>query len=180
VRCQVHILDDNDEELPVGETGGVYFEGGAKFEYLHDEEKTKASQSAQGWTTMGDVGYLDEEGYLYLTDRKSFTIISGGVNIYPQETENILIAHPAVYDVAVFGVPNEEFGEEVKAVVQPADMTTAGAALEAELIEYARARISHIKCPRSIDFVEELPRHPTGKLYKRLLKDKYWEQHSNS
>jgi acyl-CoA synthetase (AMP-forming)/AMP-acid ligase II len=176
VACEIHILDDDGEELPQGETGGVYFEGGAIFEYLHDVEKTKASQSAQGWTTMGDIGYLDDEGFLYLTDRKSFTIISGGVNIYPQEAENILVTHPAVLDVAVFGVPNEEFGEEVKAVVQPVDMTRAGDAMEAELIEYARAQISHIKCPRSIDFVEELPRHPTGKLYKRLLRDKYWEQ----
>ena len=175
VACQIHILDDDGEELPQGETGGVYFEGGASFEYLHDDEKTKASQSKHGWTTLGDIGYLDEDGYLYLTDRKSFTIISGGVNIYPQETENVLISHPAVIDVAVFGVPNEEFGEEVKAVIQLMDFSNAGAMLEAELIEYARAHISHIKCPRSIDFIEELPRHPTGKLYKRLLRDKYWQ-----
>ena len=102
-------------------------------------------------------------------------IISGGVNIYPQEAENALITHPAVIDVAVFGVPNEEFGEEVKAVVQPADFQSAGPALAAELMNYTREKISHIKCPRSIDFMEELPRHPTGKLYKRLLKNKYWE-----
>jgi long-chain acyl-CoA synthetase len=120
------------------------------------------------------VGYLDEDGYLYLTDRKHFMIISGGVNIYPQEAENALITHPAVMDVAVFGVPNEEFGEEVKAVVQPRDMAEAGPELALELLEYCRGRLSHIKCPRSIDFREELPRHPTGKLYKRLLKDEYW------
>lgn len=175
VACEIHILDDDGRELPSGETGGVYFSGGARFEYLHDEEKTRASQSLQGWTTMGDIGYLDEEGYLYLTDRKSFTIISGGVNIYPQETENVLISHPAVIDVAVFSVPNEEFGEEVKAVVQPACISDAGSVLEAELIQYARDHMSHIKCPRSIDFLEALPRHPTGKLYKRLLRDTYWQ-----
>jgi acyl-CoA synthetase (AMP-forming)/AMP-acid ligase II len=173
--CVVHIIDDDGNELPVGEAGGVYFEGGGKFEYLNDEEKTQESRTSDGWTTLGDIGYLDEDGYLYLTDRKSFMIISGGVNIYPQETENALITHPAVVDIAVFGVPNEEFGEEVKAVVQPADMADTGPALEAELINYARERISHIKCPRSVDFLEELPRHPTGKLYKRLLKDKYWQ-----
>lgn len=173
--CTVHIIDEDGNELPVGEAGGVYFEGGGTFEYLHDQEKTDSSRSKEGWTTLGDIGHLDDEGYLYLTDRKSFMIISGGVNIYPQETENALITHPAVIDVAVFGVPNPDFGEEVKAVVQPADMKQAGPALEAELINYVREKISHIKCPRSIDFLEELPRHPTGKLYKRLLKDKYWQ-----
>ncbi len=172
--CAVRILDDEFNEVPVGESGGVYFDGGGKFEYLNDDEKTSASRSPQGYSTLGDIGYLDDEGYLYLTDRKSFMIISGGVNIYPQETENALITHPRVMDIAVFGVPNEEFGEEVKAVVQPADMSDAGPELEAELIAYARERISHIKCPKTVDFLEELPRHPTGKLYKRLLKEKYW------
>ncbi len=171
--CKIHILDDDGVEMPPGEIGTVHFEGGGQFEYLHDEHKTAASRSREGWTTLGDVGYLDDEGYLYLTDRKSFMIISGGVNIYPQETENALITHPGVADVAVFGVPNEEFGEEVKAVVQPADMAEAGPALERELITWVRSKISHIKCPKSIDFMEELPRHPTGKLYKRLLKDRY-------
>lgn len=171
---KVYILDEDHNELPAGEVGGVYFSGGGTFEYLGDEEKTRSTQSVQGYSTLGDIGYLDDDGYLYLTDRKSFMIISGGVNIYPQEAENALITHPGVVDVAVFGVPNPEFGEEVKAVVQLSDMTAAGPGLEAELIEYARSKISHIKCPRSIDFVEELPRHPTGKLYKRLLKDKYW------
>jgi len=173
--CSLHILDEDGVEVPQGELGGVYFEGGGKFEYLGDQDKTRASQSREGWSTLGDVGYVDAEGYLYLTDRKSFMIISGGVNIYPQEAENALISHPKITDVAVFGVPNEEFGEEVKAVVQPANMAEAGTALEAELISYVRDQISHIKCPRSIDFMEELPRHPTGKLYKRLLKDKYWQ-----
>ena len=176
--CTLHILDDDGEEVPQGETGGVYFEGGGQFVYLNDDEKTKGSYSKEGWSTLGDIGHLDEEGYLYLTDRKSFMIISGGVNIYPQEAENVLITHPKVTDVAVFGVPNSEFGEEVKAVVQPVDMALADASLEAELIAYARDQISHIKCPRSIDFLEALPRHPTGKLYKRLLKDKYWEDAS--
>ena len=173
--CKVHIVDEDGQELPPGEIGGVYFEGGGQFEYLHDREKTSASRTPEGWSTLGDVGYLDDEGYLYLTDRKSFMIISGGVNIYPQETENALITHPKVTDVAVFGVPNEEFGEEVKAVVQPRDMSEAGPELEAELLAWVRSKISHIKCPRTIDFMEELPRHPTGKLYKRLLKQKYWQ-----
>jgi long-chain acyl-CoA synthetase len=145
-----------------------------KYEYHNDREKTESAKSPQGWTTLGDVGSVDAEGWLYLSDRKAFMIISGGVNIYPQETENCLIEHPRVVDVAVFGVPNEDFGEEVKAVVQPIDMADAGPALEKELIEYCKQRISAIKCPRSVDFMAELPRHPTGKLYKRLLKDRYW------
>lgn len=171
---EIKIVDDLGEELAPGETGTVYFANGAPFEYHNDPEKTRSATHSQGWTTLGDVGYLDEEGYLYLTDRKAYTIISGGVNIYPQEAEDILVTHPKVFDVAVFGVPNEEFGEEVKAVVQPADMTEAGPQLEQELIAYCRARLSAIKCPRSVDFAAELPRHPTGKLYKRLLKERYW------
>ena len=145
------------------------------FEYLNDPVKTAEATSKQGWTTLGDVGYLDDQGYLYLTDRKSFMIISGGVNIYPQETENALISHPKVMDVAVFGVPDTDFGEAVKAVVQPMNMDDIGPELEAELIAYCRSKISHIKCPKSVDFLAELPRHPTGKLYKRLLKDQYWQ-----
>ena len=171
---KLHILDDNFDEVETGETGGVYFEGGGSFEYLGDQDKTADSRSPQGFSTLGDIGYVNNEGYLYLTDRRSFMIISGGVNIYPQEAENALISHPAVMDVAVFGIPSTDFGEEVKAVVQPLDMNDAGPALESELIAYARSKISPIKCPRSIDFITELPRHPTGKLYKRLLKDKYW------
>jgi acyl-CoA synthetase (AMP-forming)/AMP-acid ligase II len=172
--AQVHVCDDEGNEVDQGETGTIYFEGGGEFEYYHDDAKTKESRHPKGWTTLGDVGYLDEEGYLYLTDRKNFMIISGGVNIYPQETENLLVTHPKVMDVAVFGVPNEEFGEEVKAVVQPKHWDDIGPEFEAELIEFCRTEISHIKCPRSIDFEKELPRHPTGKLYKRLLKDRYW------
>jgi len=174
VNCKVHILDDEANEVDAGVVGDIYFEGGGTFEYLNDSDKTGSSRTEEGWSTLGDVGYLDKEGYLYLTDRKAFMIISGGVNIYPQEAEDALITHPKVTDIAVFGVPSEEFGEEVKAVVQPAELSDMGPELEAELIAYVRTKISHIKCPRSIDFIEQLPRHPTGKLYKRLLKDKYW------
>lgn len=171
---KVKILDENDEELPAGEIGTVYFADGPVFSYHNDPEKTKRACNARGWSTLGDVGYLDSEGFLYLTDRKSYMIISGGVNIYPQETEDVLITHPEIADVAVFGVPNEEMGEEVKAVVQPHDMSRAGKAFEAELIVFCRKHLSPIKCPRSIDFEAELPRTPTGKLLKRHLRDRYW------
>ena len=146
---------------------------------IYDPEKTSLSRNAKGWTTLGDIGYVDAEGFLYLTDRKAHMIISGGVNIYPQEAENLMVTHPKVMDVAVFGVPNEELGEEVKAVVQPRDMRDAGPALEAELIAFCRAHLSHFKCPKSVDFEAELPRHPTGKLYKRLLRDRYWVGHAS-
>ncbi len=180
--CTLHIVGEDGQELPAGEAGTVYFEGGATFEYHNDPEKTAASRSDRGWSTLGDVGYLDDDGFLYLTDRKAYMIISGGVNIYPQEAENILVNHPAVVDVAVFGVPNEDFGEEVKAVVQPVTMPAdedAAAALERELIAFCRSELADVKCPRTIDFREELPRHPTGKLYKRLLKDEYWAGHQS-
>jgi fatty-acyl-CoA synthase len=146
------------------------------FTYHRDDAKTKSAQHPQhaNWTALGDVGYVDAEGYLYLTDRATFMIISGGVNIYPQEIEDALIMHPKVADVAVVGVPDEEMGEAVKAVVQPAEGVTGGPELEAELLAYARQHIAHYKCPRSVDFMAELPRLPTGKLYKRLLKDAYW------
>jgi acyl-CoA synthetase (AMP-forming)/AMP-acid ligase II len=176
----MHILDDEGDEMPAGEPGTIYFEGGGEFEYHNDAEKTASSRNTKGWSTLGDVGYLDDEGYLYLTDRKAFMIISGGVNIYPQEAENVLVGHPKVADVAVFGVPNADFGEEVKAVIQPTDMADAGPDLERELIDYCRERLADVKCPRTIDFREELPRHPTGKLYKRLLKDEYWAGHGQS
>ena len=168
------ILDENDEERPVGEIGTVYFADAPVFSYHNDPDKTKRAYNAKGWSTLGDVGYLDDDDFLYLTDRKSYMIISGGVNIYPQETEDVLITHPAVSDVAVFGVPNEEMGEEVKAVVQPHDMAKAGKELEAELILFCRKHLSPIKCPKSIDFEAELPRTPTGKLVKRHLRDRYW------
>jgi acyl-CoA synthetase (AMP-forming)/AMP-acid ligase II len=173
----IHILDEDGVEQPVGEAGTVYFEGGASFEYHGDPEKTKGSMDpkGRGWSTLGDVGYVDDDGFLYLTDRKAYMIISGGVNIYPQEAENVLAMHPKVADVAVFGIPNEEMGEAVHAVVQPAEGAEPGPELAAELIAYCRDRLAHFKCPRSVDFRDELPRHPTGKLYKRLLKDEYWE-----
>jgi long-chain acyl-CoA synthetase len=175
----LHVCDDDGNELPPGENGGVYFSDGKAFEYWNDPGKTAAGRNAKGWTTLGDIGWMDAEGFLYLTDRKAHMIISGGVNIYPQEAENLLVTHPLVLDVAVFGVPNEEFGEEVKAVVQPRDMAHAGKALEQELIAFCREHLSPIKCPRSIDFEAELPRHPTGKLYKRLLRDRYWAGHES-
>jgi acyl-CoA synthetase (AMP-forming)/AMP-acid ligase II len=175
----LHILDDDGVELAPGREGNVYFEGGPTFEYHNDPEKTAASRTAQGWTTLGDIGLVDAEGYLYLTDRRANMIISGGVNVYPQEAENVLTMHPKVVDVAVFGVPNEDFGEEVKAVVQAAEPADAGLELEQELLAYCRQRLSAVKCPRSVDFLPELPRHPTGKLYKRLLRDAYWKDHQS-
>jgi long-chain acyl-CoA synthetase len=178
IGCAIHICDDGGEEVRRGEGGTVYFEGGATFEYHNDADKTRSSRHPNGWSTLGDVGYVDADNFLYLTDRKAYMIISGGVNIYPQEAENVLVTHPKVTDVAVFGVPNDEFGEEVKAVVQPETMPSSAedaAALGKELIAYCRSQLADIKCPRSIDFRDELPRHPTGKLYKRLLKDEYWQ-----
>ena len=178
IACTVHICGDDGEEVPAFESGTIYFEGGASFEYHNDSEKTASSRHVKGWSTLGDVGYLDADNFLYLTDRKAYMIISGGVNIYPQEAENALVTHPKVIDVAVFGVPNDDFGEEVKAVVQPVEMPAdddAAHSLALELIAYCRSQLADVKCPRSIDFRTELPRHPTGKLYKRLLKDEYWK-----
>ena len=170
----VKIVDDHDRELPTGGIGTVYFADTLPFEYHNDPDKTRAAFNRWGWSTLGDVGYLDSDGYLYLTDRKAYMIITGGVNVYPQETEDALIAHPEVADVAVLGVPDEEMGEQVKAVVQLRDMSRAGPALAAELIAFCRSRLSPIKCPRSVDFEAALPRTPTGKLMKRLLRDRYW------
>jgi long-chain acyl-CoA synthetase len=145
---ELHIVGDNGEEVPPGEVGTVYFSGGPKFEYHADPAETAAaSRNAKGWTTVGDLGRVDRDGFLYLADRKGFMIISGGVNIYPQEIENVLASHPKVQAVAVFGVPNEEFGEEVKAVVQPTDPTTAGPELARELIAWCRSHLAHYKCP---------------------------------
>jgi long-chain acyl-CoA synthetase len=171
----VKICDEAGKELPRGEAGTIYFADGRPFAYHNDPQKTAETKNAQGWTTLGDVGYVDADDFLHLTDRKAFMIISGGVNIYPQEAENLLVTHPKVMDCAVFGVPNPDFGEEVKAVVQPRDMAEAGPALAEELIAFCKQNLSAIKCPRSIDFEPELPRHPTGKLYKRLLRDRYWQ-----
>jgi long-chain acyl-CoA synthetase len=179
ISAEVHIVGDNGEEQPAGQQGTVFFGGGVDFEYHNDPEKTAKAHHPEGWSTLGDIGYVDDEGFLFLTDRQANMIISGGVNIYPQEAENVLTLHPAVADVAVFGVPNAEMGEEVKAVVQPVEWSAAGPELEAELIAYCREHLAHFKCPRSVDFDAELPRHPTGKLYKRLLKDRYWEGHTS-
>jgi long-chain acyl-CoA synthetase len=176
---EVIILDDEANPCPVGVSGTVWFRGGANFEYFNDPQKTAESRNAAGdASTIGDVGYLDDEGYLYLTDRKSYMIISGGVNIYPQETENLLITHPKVMDAAVIGVPDEDLGEVVKAVVQPAPGVEPGPELERELIAFCREHLAHFKCPRSVDFQDSLPRLPTGKLYKRLLRDRYWADHA--
>jgi long-chain acyl-CoA synthetase len=175
---EVHVCDDDGEELPVGADGVVYFgsarPGTPTFEYNNDPEKTRQSFNAKGWSTLWDVGHVDEDGFLYLTDRKLFMIVSGGVNIYPQEVENVLVLHPAVADVAVFGIPEPEMGEEVKAVVQLAPGAVGGPELEAEIIAFCRDHLSHYKCPRTVDFVDELPRGENGKLYKKPLRDAYW------
>ncbi len=170
----LRICDENGDPLPPRAEGGVYFEDGPPVNYHNAPEKTAESYNKRGWSTLGDVGWMDEEGFLYLTDRKSFMIISGGVNIYPQEIENLLVGHPKVADAAVVGAPDEEMGEKVVAVIQPMDWADAGPALAEELAAFARASLSHVKAPRVIDFMEELPRHPTGKLYKRLIRDAYW------
>ena len=172
----VRICDDAGEELPTGAIGTVWWERDERpFEYHNDPQKTEeATHPAHPtWTTSGDIGYLDEERFLYLTDRAAFTIISGGVNIYPQESENVLTLHPKVYDVAVIGVPNPEWGEEVKAVIELKSGHEPSAALERELIEYCRARLAHFKCPRSVDFVQSLPRYDSGKLSKHALRERY-------
>jgi fatty-acyl-CoA synthase len=172
----VHICDDDGRELPTGVVGTVYFERDARpFEYHNDPVKTRGAEhpAHPNWTTVGDIGRLDQDGFLYLTDRRAFMIISGGVNIYPQEVEDVLALHPAVADVAVIGVPDPEMGERVLAVVTPAAGATPGSELERELISYVRDRIASYKAPRSVDFVDELPRTPTGKLVKTLLRDRY-------
>lgn len=171
----LHICDDEGHEVPAGVDGLVYFEGGWDFQYLNDPDKTRDARHRDhpGWSTLGDIGHVDADGYLYLTDRKSFMIITGGVNVYPQETENLLITHPKVADAAVIGIPNPDFGEEVKAVVQPLDWVDATSEFASELIAFCRLHLSPIKCPRSIDFDPALPRLDTGKLYKRLIRDRY-------
>lgn len=175
----LEIRDDDNNQVPTGEAGTVYFRsmiGAATFDYYKDAEKTAEAHLEPGVFTLGDVGKLDEDGYLYLTDRKKDLIISGGVNIYPAEAEQALSKHPAVADVAVFGIPNDEWGEEVKAAVELLPGHEPSPELEQELVEFCRSQIAHFKCPRSVDFEKELPRHDTGKLYKRLLRDKYWNR----
>jgi long-chain acyl-CoA synthetase len=168
-----HILDEDGDELPAGEAGEIYFEGGHSFEYLKDEVKTTASRDRHGWTTVGDIGYLDSDGYLYLTDRRHHMIISGGVNIYPQEAEGLLVTHPKVLDAAVFGIPDDEMGQSVKGVVQTVDPEDATEAFGDGLLVWLRERLAHYKCPRSISFEPQLPRTDTGKLYKQELVKKY-------
>jgi long-chain acyl-CoA synthetase len=170
----LHICDEQGNELPPNTEGTVYFSGAKEFVYHNAPEKTEQSRNQQGWSSLGDIGYLDDEGYLFLTDRKAFMIISGGVNIYPQEIENLLVTHPKVMDVAVVGGPDELMGEQVIAVIQPVNFREANDALAAELLTFARQHLSHVKVPRVIEFTQELPRHPNGKLYKRLLRDAYW------
>ena len=173
---KLHICDEEGMPLELGQTGAVYFSEGPQFTYHNDSVSTEQTRNSLGWTTLGDIGYLDEEGYLYLVDRKAFMIISGGVNIYPQEIENVLLQHPKVMDAAVVGVPSSDWGEEVKAVVQPVDPLDVGPVLAAELQAFCREKLADFKCPRSIDFDLELPRLPTGKLYKKLVKKRYWPQ----
>ena len=171
----LHIVDDDMNELPVGEPGTIWFKTATPFEYHNDADKTREATSPDGsMTTVNDVGYIDDDGYLYLTDRKTFMIISGGVNIYPQEMENLLVTHPLVADAAVFGVPNVDLGEEVKAVIQPMPGVEPDEALTEELLGFCRQHLARQKVPRSIDYVAELPRLPTGKLYKKALRDLYW------
>jgi len=175
---ELHILDDNMRPCPIGTPGMLWFKTATPFEYFNDPEKTAHARSADGsMSTVGDIGYLDNDGYLYLTDRATFMIISGGVNIYPQECENLLITHPKVADAAVFGVPNEDLGEEVKAVVQLMPGLTPGPNIAEELIAFCRGHLAWHKCPHSIDFEAELPRLPTGKLYKQKLRERYWQGH---
>lgn len=176
---ECHIVGPDGTELSAGQVGVVYFAGGRPFEYHGDPEKTTSVTNDKGWRTLGDMGYLDADGYLYLTDRVSHMIVSGGVNIYPQEIENVLIAHPMVADVAVIGVPDEDMGEAVKAVVQLADRVDFAEDLAADLIGYCRSELAGYKCPRTVDFVDELPRDPNGKLYKRLMREQYWAGHQS-
>jgi long-chain acyl-CoA synthetase len=171
---EVRVLGADGSDLPAGEPGKVYLRmGSSTFSYHRDEEKTRASRAGNLWT-VGDIGYLDSDGYLYLCDRGSDMIISGGVNVYPAEIESELACHPAVADVAVFGVPHEEWGEEIKAVVEPAAGAEPGPALTGELLGFLAGRVAKFKLPRTIDYVAELPRDPNGKLYKRKLRDPYW------
>ena len=169
----VHITDEDGTEQPTGEVGQIWFESGVRFRYHHDEEKTKAAFNEHGWNTLGDVGYLDAEGYLYLTDRISHMIISGGVNIYPQEIEDVLVMHLGVADVAVIGAPDEEMGESVMAVVQPTDPDADEDALAAELNALCRSQLAGFKCPRQYRFTASLPRLPTGKLLKRVVREEF-------
>jgi long-chain acyl-CoA synthetase len=173
---ELKITDDDGNVLPPGEPGTVWMRmGSGDFEYKGDEEKTRKSHDAEGFFTVGDVGYLNEDGYLFLCDRKSDMIIAGGVNIYPAEIESVIHEHPQVADVAVFGIPDPDMGEQIKAVVQPLPGVAGDDALRESIMEHVRGKLGKYKWPRSIDFMDELPREPTGKLLKRKLRDPYWE-----
>jgi acyl-CoA synthetase (AMP-forming)/AMP-acid ligase II len=166
---EVHVVGDDGTELPVGQAGNVYFAGGREFEYHNDAEKTASIANRHGWRTLGDMGYVDADGYLYLTDRAADMVVSGGVNIYPREAEDVLCTHPRVVDAAVFGVPDEEMGESLLAVVQVDDPVT-----ESELARWCRDHLAGYKCPRAFEFIPELPRDPSGKLFKRVLREPHW------
>jgi long-chain acyl-CoA synthetase len=170
----VHIMSEDGVELPERKEGLIYFEGGSRFAYHNDPHQTAAAYNEKGWSTLGDIGWIDADRYLYLTDRQSFMVISGGVNIYPREIEDLIVTHPKVADVAVIGAPDEDLGERLVAVVQPLAWEDAGPELAQEIQELARANLSRVKVPRQVDFSRELSRQPTGKLYKRLLRDEYW------
>ena len=172
----VHILDDDGNELPVGEPGTLWFEGELGFEYHNDPTKTRGARLERplGYKTVGDIGYVDDDGYVYLTDRKALMIICGGVNIYPQEAENVLVMHPKVTDVAVFGVPDDDLGEQVKAVVQPADWSTPAPSSSGSWSSTAARNLAHYKCPRIGRLRARAPRLDTGKLYKGKLRARYW------
>jgi len=166
---RVHICSDDGAELPVGQTGTIWFSGTNRFTYHNDPDKTATAYNSEGWSTLGDMGYVDSEGYLYLADRRTDLILSGGVNIYPREVEDALAMHPAVADVAVIGVPDDEMGQRVHAIVQPAPGAVAGPGLASELIEFCRSRIAHFKAPKTVSFSSELPRTPSGKMLRRVL-----------
>ena len=174
-QSEIAVFDDEGNELPTGEVGQIYMRmGDSTFEYHKDAEKTKASR-LKNFFTVGDIGYLDEDGYLFLCDRKNDMIISGGVNVYPAEIEGELLMHPKVADVAVFGIPHVDWGEEIKAVVEPTKGVEPNADLGEEILAFAASRLAKFKLPRSVDYVSEMPRDPNGKLYKRKLRDPYWE-----
>jgi acyl-CoA synthetase (AMP-forming)/AMP-acid ligase II len=169
----VHVVGESGEDLPAGEVGTVYFEGGGAFEYHNDPAKTAAAFDSRGWATLGDLGRLDEDGYLYLADRRTDLIISGGVNVYPAEVEDALVLHPAVADVAVIGVPDDEMGQAVRAVVQPAAGVQPTPELAEELLASCRTTLAGFKLPRSVVFAAELPRLPSGKLLRRRVREEF-------
>ena len=174
---EVVVIKEDGTNASAGESGQLYVRNlmGSDFEYHNDPEKTNEAHKEPGLFTFGDIGYLDDDGYLFMSDRKIDMVISGGVNIYPAEIEGVLINHESVIDAAVFGIPNEEFGEEVKAAIQLVEGVSANDGLATEIIDYCREHLAGFKVPKSIDFERALPRHPTGKLLKRILRDKYWE-----